>query len=255
MASSNEEISTLSRRSWLGAGLLLGAAASAGCARALEADAADAGRLASPDRPVPTAILLDHGATVIDFAGPWEAFQDAMVAGVPGFSLFTVAPSLEPIRTTPGMGDYGALRVLPDYDFDTAPPARVIVMGAQSAMEDPRKLEWVRHAAASADIVLSVCTGAFLLANTGLLDGLSATTHHDFYERFERRYGDRIRLVRERRFVENGKYVTAGGLTSGVDGALRVVARYYGRQAARANAEYMEHDSQGWMSGERASAA
>jgi transcriptional regulator GlxA family with amidase domain len=80
------------------------------------------------------------------------------------------------------------------------------------------KVEWLKKIAPDADIVMSVCTGAFLLARTGLLDGLSATTHHDFFDDFEREF-PKLKLIRGRRFVDNGKFVTAGGLTSGVDGA------------------------------------
>ena len=104
--------------------------------------------------------------------------------------------------------------------------------------------------AATADIVMSVCSGAFILANTGLLDGLAATTHHLQYDDFEKRY-PAVRLVRGRRFVDNGKYVTAGGLTSSIDGALHVVARFYGQAAAEKTAARMEHDGDGWRSGVR----
>lgn len=116
----------------------------------------------------------------------------------------------------------------------------------------PEKIAWIRQVAPACDIVMSVCTGAFLLARTGLIDGLSATTHHDFYDSFEKTFKDRrITLLKDRRFVDNGKFITAGGLTSGVDGALHVVARYYGIEAARASAAYMEHNGEGWLSGLR----
>jgi len=156
-----------------------------------------------PDKPLPVAVLLDQGATVIDFAGPWETFQDAEVANVPGFRLFTVAPNREPVRATAG------LQILPDYTFDNAPDPRVIVLGAQGGNDNPAKLAWLRKAAEKAEIVLSVCTGAFLLARTGLIDGLQATTHHDFYEKFASTY-PKVHLIRDRRFVDNGKFITAG---------------------------------------------
>jgi transcriptional regulator GlxA family with amidase domain len=97
-----------------------------------------------------------------------------------------------------------------------------------------------------ADVTMSVCTGAFLLAATGLLKGLEATTHHDFYDRFTSRFPD-VKLRRGARFVEQGKLMTCGGLTSGVDGALRIVDRYFGRDVAKQTARYMEYQSNGWI--------
>jgi transcriptional regulator GlxA family with amidase domain len=198
-----------------------------------------------PHDPIPVAVLLDQGAEVIDFAGPWEVFQDAEVADVPGFRLFTVAPRRSPLRATAG------LQLVPDFTFGNAPQARVIVIGAQGGHDDdPEKLAWIRSAAEKADVILSVCTGAFALARTGLIDGMRATTHHDFYDPFQKRF-PKVRLVRGRRFVDNGKFITAGGLTSGVDGALHVVSRFYGQAAAERTARYMEHDGTGWQSGDR----
>jgi transcriptional regulator GlxA family with amidase domain len=243
----------LDRRAVLTAGIatgLVGALTPAAHA----ATAATLVPLPKPNSPVLVAVMMDERATMIDFAGPWEAFQDAGVANVPGFELYTVAPSKEPIHTT-GNGHGAArpgMRVIPDFTFTDAPQPKVVIMGAQSRADMPEKIEWIKKVAPACDIVMSVCTGAFLLARTGLIDGLSATTHHDYYERFEKAFKDRrITLLKDRRFVDNGKFITAGGLTSGVDGALHVVARYYGVDAARKSAAYMEHNGEGWLSGMR----
>ena len=91
-------------------------------------------------------------------------------------------------------------------------------------------------------MIMSVCTGAFVLADTGLLDGKAATTHHNFYDDFESTY-PQVELVRGRRFVEHDRLATAGGLTSGIDLALRVVERYLGRRGARVTARYLEYSS------------
>ena len=109
----------------------------------------------------------------------------------------------------------------------------------------PEKLAWIRRAAEKADVVMSVCTGAFVLASTGLLDGRKATTHHEFYDSFAKKF-PKVELVRGTRFVDNGKFLTAGGLTSGIDAALHVVQRYYGPAFAQQVADYMEYQSQGW---------
>jgi transcriptional regulator GlxA family with amidase domain len=223
----------------------LAAVLAAVSARGVAPKVPDRSKSADPaEKQLPVAVLLDQGATVIDFAGPWEVFQDAEVANVPGFRLFTVAASRDPLRATAG------LQLVPDFSFDDAPDPRVIVLGAQGGNDNPEKLAWLRKASQKAEIVLSVCTGAFLLARTGLIDGMKATTHHEFYEKFEQTY-PKVHLVRDRRFVDNGKFITAGGLTSGVDAALHVVSHFYGDAAARSVATYMEHDGSGWLSGVR----
>jgi transcriptional regulator GlxA family with amidase domain len=93
---------------------------------------------------------------------------------------------------------------------------------------------------------MSVCTGAFQLGKAGLLSGKTATTHHDFLDRFEKTFPD-VTVKRGLRFVEGEKISTAGGLSSGIDLALRVVDRYFGREVAQATATYMEYQSKGWI--------
>jgi len=107
-------------------------------------------------------------------------------------------------------------------------------------------LEWIRRSARAADITMSVCTGAFLLARTGLLAGKSATTHHDSYRGFAMQHPD-IRLERGARFVDEGNLASAGGLSSGIDLALHVVERYYGHDVATSTAYGMEYQGRGWM--------
>jgi transcriptional regulator GlxA family with amidase domain len=110
----------------------------------------------------------------------------------------------------------------------------------------PALVEWIRTAAAGADLTMSVCTGAFHLARTGLLRGLAATTHHQFLDAFAREFPE-ITVRRGVRFVEHEKIATAGGLSSGIDLALRVVERYFGRPVAERTASYMEYDGRRWV--------
>jgi YHS domain-containing protein len=107
-------------------------------------------------------------------------------------------------------------------------------------------LDWIRKASANADLTFSVCTGAFLLAKTGLLAGKEATTHHSAYGSFAMEFHD-VKLRRGVRFVEAGNLASAGGLSSGIDLALRVVERYYGHFVAERTAFYMEYQGKGWM--------
>lgn len=192
------------------------------------------------------AIVVSEGAEVIDFAGPWEVFQDVHVPDrgstmeerMP-FRLFTVSDEKQPIQTS------GGLKILPDFTFADAPAPRVVVVPAQGGRSDAMK-NWLREQAKTVDVLMSVCTGAFVLGDAGLLSGLRATTHHGAYDAFARRFPD-VELVSGRRFVENEVISTAGGLTSGIDLALHVVERYYGREIARHTAEFLEYQGTGWM--------
>lgn len=190
---------------------------------------------------IPVAFLLSQGAVVIDFCGPWEVFQDVTIPGHPdqGFQLYTVAESLEPIQTSGGM------KITPNYTLQTAPAPKVVVIPAQEG-DGQALVDWIRKSAETADVVMSVCTGAFLLAKTGLLAGKAATTHHDAYRGFAHLFQD-IQLKRGVRFVEEGNLATAGGLSSGIDLALRVVERYFDREIAKQTAYQMEYQGRGWM--------
>jgi transcriptional regulator GlxA family with amidase domain len=107
-------------------------------------------------------------------------------------------------------------------------------------------LDWIRKSTKNTDVTMSVCTGAFVLAKTGLLSGKAATTYHGAFVRFATQFPD-IQLKRGARFVEDGNLATAGGLSSGIDLALRVVERYYGREVAQKTAYNLEYQGQGWM--------
>jgi transcriptional regulator GlxA family with amidase domain len=211
-----------------------------------ESHAPGADKLTPPaDGSIPVAFAISRGATMIDFAGPWEVFQDVMVRPAKGegghrsgFSLYTVSEKTEPIEASAGM------KIIPDYAFETAPVPKVVVIPAQAG--SPALHAWLRKIVDSTDVTMSVCTGAFHLARTGLLSGKEATTHHDFYDQFAKAFPD-VKLKRGLRFVENQKISTAGGLTSGIDLALRVVERYFGRETAEQTAVYMEYQSRGWI--------
>src|SRR5438045_5599981 len=155
------------------------------------------------------------------------------------FRLYTVAEAKKPIQTSGGM------QIIPDYTIQNAPPPKVIVIPAQSA-PSAAVLDWIRKSSKTTDVTMSVCTGAFVLAKTGLLNGKSATTYHGAFGRFATQFPD-VQLKRGSRFVENGNLATAGGLSSGIDLALRVVERYYGREVAQKTAYNMEYQGQGWM--------
>jgi len=190
---------------------------------------------------IPVAFLISNGAQVIDFGGPWEVFQDVMVPGRTDhpFQLYTVSESTSPIHASGGM------KIVPDYTFENAPAPKVIVIPAQS---DPSEatLAWIRKSTKTTDVTMSVCTGAFVLAKTGLLSGKAATTFHAAFVSFANEFPD-IHVKRGARFVEDGNLATSGGLSSGIDLALRLVERYFGREIAQKTAYNMEYQGLGWM--------
>jgi transcriptional regulator GlxA family with amidase domain/YHS domain-containing protein len=187
------------------------------------------------------AFLISEGAVIIDFCGPWEVFQDARIAGRknPLFEMYTVAETAQPIRASGGM------QITPDYTYDSAPLPKVLVIPAQSTRSDATIL-WIKKVSKTSDVIMSVCNGAYLLAQTGLLAGKLATINHNSYTNLATQYPD-IHVVRGARFVEVGNLATAGGLSSGIDLAIRVVERYFGRSLATQTAFDMEYQGKGWM--------
>jgi putative intracellular protease/amidase/YHS domain-containing protein len=189
---------------------------------------------------IPVAFLISKGAVIIDFCGPWEVFSAVEIHGRKdrAFHLYTVAETKEPILASGGM------EIVPGYTLQAAPMPKVIVIPAQSGAREPM-LEWIRVSTKSTDVTMSVCTGAYVLAKTGLLSGKSATTFHRAYEDFAMEFPD-IHLKRGARFVEDGNLATSGGLTSGIDLAFRVVERYFGREVAEETAYSIEYQGRGW---------
>jgi transcriptional regulator GlxA family with amidase domain len=194
------------------------------------------------------AFIISEGTEAIDLAGPWEVFQDVMFTPKGGpwrgegemvmpFNLYTVSESLEPLSAN-------GLILIPSYTFDTAPKPQVIVIPAQGGRSAAQKA-WLLANAKTADVTMSVCTGASMLAAYGLLDNQKATTHHMSLKTLQAQY-PAVRFVSGTRYVENDKISTAGGLTSGIDLALHVVERYYGRETAQNTADFLEYGGELW---------
>jgi transcriptional regulator GlxA family with amidase domain len=198
------------------------------------------------DTPPAVAFAVSENFQMIDFAGPWEVFQDVALDGkgdfqgdgTPVFRLFAVSDSTGPVRSTAGA------ELIPSYSFDNAPRPDIAVVGAQDG-NSPEFMGWLRKLNADNVTLLSVCTGSAKLARCGLLHGKRAATHHNFVERFKREYPNTD--WQTTRFIQSAERIyTAGGLTAGIDLALHVVSRYLGNTIAQATAEYLEHQGDGW---------
>jgi putative intracellular protease/amidase/YHS domain-containing protein len=191
---------------------------------------------------LPVAFVIGKEAEVLDFCGPLEVFAGAWTKeGVPLFAPYMVYGSKEPVKVGGGM------RVLPDYTYKDAPAPKIIVIPAMS-MEDVSQemCDWIVEASRTTDVTMSVCNGAFVLAKTGLLDGKRCTAHHGGYFRFAGMF-PKAKLVRGARFVEEGRLASAGGISSGIDLALRVVERYLGTESVIDLADGMEYQGTGWQ--------
>lgn len=187
---------------------------------------------ASPS--VQVAILLFDGVQIIDFAAPYEVFGQAR------FGVYTMSADGKPVTTAMG------LQVTPDHRFADAPPADVLLVpggDVDAVSQHADTLAFVRERAARASHVLSVCTGAQILAATGMLDGKRATTFHRAFDSLAEAYPD-VTVVRDARWVDSGRVVTSAGLSSGIDAALHIVALLRGEEFARSTALHLEYDWQ-----------
>lgn len=207
----------------------------AACAAPGESLLASSGRVAAPPAPRTVAILLYEGVELLDFAGPGEVFSAAHGPNGHAFRVTTVAAEAGPLRSQ------GFVTVTPEHTFDDCPAPDILVIPGGNVPDDALHVEFVKRCAETSELVLSVCNGAHLAADAGLLAGLEATTHHSALESLARRHPD-TRVLTNRRFVDSGKVMTCAGVSAGIDGSLHVLERLLGDEAARNTARYMEYD-------------
>jgi transcriptional regulator GlxA family with amidase domain len=185
------------------------------------------------------AILIFEDVEVLDFCGPFEVFSVANhFTEPPAFHVFTVAEKPGPVLAR------GGLSVNPHHRLADCPqPDLLLVPGGQGTrrqMHNPEVIDWIKARSLGAELVLSVCTGALLLAKAGLLDGLEATTHHGAMELL-RQVAPKTTIHADRRFVDNGRVVCSAGIAAGIDMSLHVVARLLGRGVTETTARQMEY--------------
>lgn len=182
-------------------------------------------------------ILAFDDMEVLDFAGPYEAFNVAGELGREAFSVHSVGVTDAPV----GRGGFG---VRPTFTLETAPAADILVIpggrGTRPLVADQRLLSWVRERAVDAELLLTVCTGALIAGAAGLLDGLSATTHHGAWDELAA-VAPTTEVRRGPRFVRASERVwTSAGVSAGVDLALEVIADLAGPTVRDAVVDEME---------------
>ncbi len=189
------------------------------------------------------AIYLFKNVEVLDFAGPFEVFTTASRVFLrsnphkqPLFKVVTVAKTLEPIQARAG------LKVLPDYALHSSPVAEVLLIPGgviDAEVHDDEVVTWIRNRAATATITASVCTGAFLLAKAGLLQGKSATTHWEDIADLRVQFSQ-VEVREGVRWVDEGSVVTSAGIAAGIDMSLYLISRLAGAELAAATARQMD---------------
>lgn len=186
------------------------------------------------------AILLFDQVEVLDFAGPFEVFSvtDELNGDAP-FNVFTVAEEERVVHAV------GGLKVVPTYSFPRCPHPDILVVpggaGSRNEMENEDVVQWVQEVHEQAELVMSVCSGARILAKAGLLSRLPVTTHHEVVTHLKELVPD-AEIREKERFVDTGKIITTGGISAGIDGAFHVITRLLGEAVARRTAAYMEFD-------------
>jgi transcriptional regulator GlxA family with amidase domain len=183
------------------------------------------------------AIVLFDDAEELDFVGPWEVFTMLRHVVEEPPRVFTVSETGEAVQCAKGM------RVMADHSFANCPQADLVLvpggMGTRKEDKNPAMLEFVRRMAGEAEVMTSVCTGSFVLAAAGLLEGKRATTHWGSIRRL--RELDGITVVDAARYVDEGHVVTASGVSAGIDMALYLVGRLWDPKTARAVQKAMEY--------------
>ena len=184
-------------------------------------------------------IVIFDDVEVLDFCGPFEVFT--VTGGREGLSPFVVLTVAETRQTITARG---GLRVKPEHSFEDCPKADIVVvpggMGTRREMNNPRMLNWLQEISKKTELMLSVCSGALLLAKAGLLEGLTATTHHGALDEL-RAISPGIKVDDTKRFIDNSRVIVAAGISAGIDMSLHVVARLLGHEQAAETARYMEY--------------
>ncbi len=178
---------------------------------------------------------LQDGVEILDLAGPMEAFAIA------GFKIFTVSKTQDIILSQ------GVLKIVPDFSIHNAPEANIlVVLGGNSwnAYNDPEVIAWLVNRKDQFDYLLSVCSGAFILAKAGLLDGLTVTTYYKRIDELRVAFPN-VKVLSHVRFVDNGRVITTAGVSAGIDGALHLISKIKGEHTVREVVAYMEYDK--WL--------
>lgn len=195
--------------------------------------------------PFTVGIFVFENVEVLDFAGPFEVFTTASrvhgrlhpSASAP-FDVFTIGRTSDSVRARAG------LTIFPDQDFQGHPVVDVLIIPGgvvTQQLATPEVSTWIGACALNTRITASVCTGAFLLAEAGLLHNKSATTHWEDVDDLQSMFPS-LTVLTKKRWVDEGAVVTSAGISAGIDMSLHLVERLVSRELAVATARQLEFD-------------
>jgi len=190
-------------------------------------------------------ILLFNEVEVLDFAGPYEVFSCAVRPEDHNnhfFQVVTISETGQLINARNG------LTVKPDYSFSNHPRLDIVIVpGGKGAevyeINNQNVITWIKNQSLKTEIMASVCTGALLLAKAGLLDDKSATTHWMDVDRLQAEF-PLVTVKRGEKFVDEGRVITSGGISAGINMSFHLLSRLYGKEAALYTAKNMEYELQ-----------
>ncbi len=190
-------------------------------------------------------IFIYDNVEVLDFAGPYEVFTTAsrvnkkiMQASNDVFEVITIGKNSDAIQARAG------LFITPDFTFENHPSLDVLIVPGGVVTEELKHRElfdWIAKINATTLITASICTGAFLLAQAGLLEGKKATTHWEDMEDLHASF-PHLEIIRNVRWVDEGHIITSAGISAGIDMSLHVVRRLISNELALKTANQLEFD-------------
>ena len=196
-------------------------------------------------KKINVGILIFNDVEVLDFTGPYEVFSRVRtIKGAASrrsidsapFNPFTISIDNGSIQAT------GGLKILPDFNFDNSPHIDILVIpggyGTRPLLNNEDLLIWIKQISESAKITSSVCTGALLLAKSGLLEGKRATTHWGAIKALKS-ISKNINVIPDRRIIDD-EVITSAGVSSGIDMAFMIVEKLFGEEVASDTAKYIE---------------
>lgn len=191
------------------------------------------------------AILVFDDVEILDFAGPYEVFNDAGELTNPtAFNVYNLGISNQPVI---GRGKF---IVTPRYSIDDCPQADILIIpggfGTRPLLKHERLIDWIANQSKKVEYLLSVCTGALLLAQAGLLKNCSATTHHGAFDHLQQ-ISPTTKIIKDQRFIQaSDQIITSGGISAGIDLSLFMVGKLIGletREKVAAEMEYQYSDA------------
>lgn len=184
-------------------------------------------------------IFLFDEIELLDFAGPYEVYSvTSELNNYDYFNVFTITSDGSQIKSVNG------LQVTPDYSFASHPPIDILVIpggvGSRAEIKKPEVLDWIKKTCENSRITMSVCSGARILGVLGFLDYQEAITHHEVIGHLTE-LAPRAIITPNKRFTDNGKIMTAGGISAGIDLSLHIVNKLYGKTTVNKTICYMEY--------------